>query len=343
MPRGRCRRRLLWLGGLVVLAILLGPPVRPAEGAPPSPGPRPLHDPLPLGYVEQVSEAVEAATAQQQALAENATLETLQPEVQWSPAGSTTWESVTGRETVRAGDRVRTGVGAAARLTYFDGTVTELGPSTGLLVQRLERTENGSLLGSFFQSVGTTISRVVQLVDPGAFFQVETPAATAFVRGTMPRIDVAANGTTRVSNVPDGTGGLVSVRGNDAAATTITLAPGQETLVTPGQPPSQPAPLGTYAAATGTLQQPAEGTGPSASQRQQQRQQRQQMLQQQVAQARAGLIAAEQELQAFALQEASLQRQIARLLSATPTPGISRQPPSGAPLTPLPPTQPALC
>ena len=158
MRRGRCRGRLFWLGGLVVLASLLGPLVRPAESAPPSLGPRPLLGPLSPGAFDQTSDAVDAATAQQQTLAENATLETLQPEVQWSPAGATTWDSVTSRETVRAGDRVRTGVGASARLIYFDGTVTELGPSTGLLVQRLERTENGSLLGSFFQSVGTSSS-----------------------------------------------------------------------------------------------------------------------------------------------------------------------------------------
>ena len=55
----------------------------------------------------------------QQQLAEQATLETRQPEVQWSAAGAPDWQSVPARQTVRAGDRVRTGQQASARLLYF--------------------------------------------------------------------------------------------------------------------------------------------------------------------------------------------------------------------------------
>src|SRR5215211_1342580 len=76
------------------------------------------------------------------ALVEQATLETREPEVQWSPAGADPWHAVSNRQTVQTGDRVRTGAGAAARLVYFEGTMTELGPDTGLLVQRLERSAN---------------------------------------------------------------------------------------------------------------------------------------------------------------------------------------------------------
>ena len=48
----------------------------------------------------------------------------------------------------------------------------EIEADTGVLVQRLERTEGGNILTSLYQSVGTTISRVVRLVDPGAGYDV---------------------------------------------------------------------------------------------------------------------------------------------------------------------------
>jgi hypothetical protein len=97
-----------------------------------------------------------------QSLDDAATLETRQPEVQWSPAGATLWQSVPTRQTVVVGDRARTGPGAAARLIYFEGTVTELGAETGLLVQRLERSAEGNIVTRLVQSAGTTINRVVQ-------------------------------------------------------------------------------------------------------------------------------------------------------------------------------------
>jgi hypothetical protein len=88
----------------------------------------------------------------------------------------------------------------------------------------------------------------VQLADPAASFQIETPAATAFVRGTTPRIQVASDGTSRVANVRDGTAGTVAVQGKDAGATQVTLQPGEETQVRPGQPPTSPTPIGTLEA-----------------------------------------------------------------------------------------------
>jgi hypothetical protein len=285
--------------------------------------------------------AVPAAPAAQ-GLADQATLETRQPEVQWSEAGSTAWQTVDSQQTVSAGDRVRTGTGASARLIYFDGTVMEIAASTGLLVERLERTETGNIVARFFQSAGTTISRVVQLVDPTGGFEIETPAATAFVRGTMPRVEVAANGTTVVTNVPDNTGGLVNVAGKDPATSLVVLLAGQETRIVPGQPPAPAAPQGTFSAAAG-LSEPDAGPSQAQQQRQQQRQQQQQLAEQQVAQAQAGLAAAEAEAQSLARQAVALEQQIGALIGATVTPGVSSQPPSGVFIAPIPAGQVVPC
>jgi hypothetical protein len=181
--------------------------------------------------------SVGAVAAGQQNLDGEATLEARQPEVQWSPTGRSDWQTLLTRAPVRVGDRVRTGPGAAARLTYFEGSVTEVGADTLLQVERLGRSPSGGIVVELVQSVGTTLSRVVHLVDPQASFEVQTPAATVFVRGTTPRVQVAASGQTRVANVPDGTDSRVFVRGRDPGATLLVLLPGQEADVTPGQPP----------------------------------------------------------------------------------------------------------
>jgi hypothetical protein len=181
------------------------------------------------------------ATAFAQGTGDQATLETRQPEVQWSPVGASDWQAVPTQQTVGVGDRVRTGAGAAARLVYFEGSVTEISADTGLSVQRLERSPDGNIVTRLFQSAGTTINRVVRLTDAAASFEIETPAATALVRGTTPQVTVdSATGNTRVSNVPDNTGGLVRVQGTDQGTTTVTLQPGEETTIRPGQAPSTP-------------------------------------------------------------------------------------------------------
>ncbi|HEY7065223.1 MAG TPA: FecR domain-containing protein [Chloroflexota bacterium] len=206
-------------------------------------------------------------------VSDQATLETSQPQVQWSASGSDAWQTVPTRQTASAGDRVRTGAGASARLVYFEGTITEIGENTGLLVQRLERSPDGNIVSRLFQSAGTTVSRVVHLVDPSAAFEIDTPAATAFVRGTTPRVQVADDGTARVGNLPIDGGGTVDVQGKDANATVVTLQQNEETTVRPGQPPSAPSPISS--------QQGQQQTNQTQDQQQQ-------MMQQQAMAAAAG-------------------------------------------------------
>jgi hypothetical protein len=198
---------------LAVLVALLGPTLAPQRAA--------------------RADAPDALTSQ-------ATLETRAPVVQWSVAGAIRWLTVDPREIVRAGDRVRTGPDASARLVYFEGTVIEVAPSTGLLVERLEASPSGSIVTRLLQTAGVTVSRVVHLVDPAASFEIETPAAVVMVRGTTPRVEVAPDGTSHVRNVPDGTASRVFVRGKDPAQTEVVLLPGQETDVAPDQLPAPP-------------------------------------------------------------------------------------------------------
>src|SRR5262249_19646841 len=135
--------------------------------------------------------------------------------------------------------------------------------------------------------------------------------------GTTPRVVVERDGRTRVENVPDGTGGLVNVRGNDPAGSIVVLLPGQQTQITPGQAPGAPGPLGL---AAGTApQQVQQQVQQQQQERQQRREQEQQRAQQQVAEAQAGLAAVQSQLQQLVQQENQLVQDILQML-ATPTP-----------------------
>jgi hypothetical protein len=193
---------------------------------------------LPLGSVEAAW-----AWALGQASGGDAVLETRQPDVQWSPSGAAGWQTVPDRQSVRAGDRVRTGAAASARLVYFEGSVVDVRAETGIIVQRLERSSDGGLVAQMFVQIGGIVSRVQSLSDAAPSFQIETPAATAFVRGTQPRVEVVSTGLTVMSNLPDNSGGLVEVKGKDPAETSVIVAPGLQTQIRPGEAPLEPYPI----------------------------------------------------------------------------------------------------
>ena len=193
---------------------------------------------LPAASVESA-----AAWALAQAQDNDAVLETRQPDVQWSPTGAAGWQTIPDRQNVRAGDRVRTGRTASARLVYFEGSVVDVRAESGIIVQRLERGNDGGLVSQLFVQIGGVVSRVQALADTTPSFQIETPAATAFVRGTQPRVEVVSGGLTVMSNLPDNTGGLVEVKGKDPAETSVIVAPGLQTRIRPGEAPLEPYPI----------------------------------------------------------------------------------------------------
>ena len=263
-----------------------------------------------------------------------ATLETRQPDVQWSPAGAARWVSVPDRQAAGAGDRVRTGPGARARLVYFEGIVTEIGSETGILVQRLEAGSEGNIITRLFQAAGSTVSRVVQLLDPAPSFEVETPAATAFVRGTTLRVHVGHDGTTRVANVPDDSASLVSVQGKDPDQSEVALLPGQETRVSPGLPPSTPGPMAPLADSPSEPAASEAQAQPQSLNAQQRREFAREQAQTAVAQAQLALIGLEAEMRRLDQQRQRLLQEIL-LLNTTPTPSVVGAPSARGPNPPM--------
>jgi hypothetical protein len=263
-----------------------------------------------------------------QDLQARATLEVLRPDVQWSPSGAARWVSVPARQDVVAGDRLRTGPGAAGRLVYATGTSIEVGPETGILVQRLAVTPEGNSIVSMFQAVGTTISRIVGL-GPQDTFEVETAAMTARPGGTVVQVQVAPEGSTEVANVSEDPDSVIVVQAKDPERTEVVLRPGQRTAVLPGVAPTAPQPVGTLPGPLG-FRAAYEGASRRQEERQEHRRVEQDRAEQQAAAAQLGLIAAEAELVRLNQQANRLAEEVSSLVALTTAGDKAASPPNSS-------------
>jgi hypothetical protein len=153
-------------------------------------------------------------------------------------SGSSAWlDGKVGIE-LKAGDRVKTDQNSSATIVFFEGSSLELQGGTEISLTELAGKQNASTTIKMRQEIGTTISRVKKLADTASRYEIETPAATAGVRGTIFKVVVLADGTTTVTN----TEGSISVT---AQGKTIILKEKTRVTVKPGQEPGEPEPLTT--------------------------------------------------------------------------------------------------
>ncbi|MBI4304617.1 MAG: FecR domain-containing protein [Chloroflexi bacterium] len=173
------------------------------------------------------------SSSMKQALATQSTLTILSGSVEVKVSGSEIWQAGTSGMVLSAGDRARTASDSSALLTFFEGSTIELEPDTDIEIERATSDDGQSRTIVLKQWMGRTWSRVVKMIDAGSRYQIDTPSATAIVRGTLFTTEVGENGDTKVVT----TEGLVSVVAQDKE---IYLPRGQETHVEAGMAPSQP-------------------------------------------------------------------------------------------------------
>jgi len=102
---------------------------------------------------------------------------------------------------LEVGDGVKTGGNSSAEITFFDGSTMELESGTEVKILSLDIVCDTSVSTiTMQQTLGTTISRVTKLLDPGSSYEVETPTGVAGVRGSIVIVTVGGNGTSMVSN-----------------------------------------------------------------------------------------------------------------------------------------------
>jgi len=143
--------------------------------------------------------------------------------------------AVTGDVPVRLGDRIKTGPGGYATVTYFEGSTTTLDENTDIILRRMDKLPDGGAQISFHQELGRTWNRVQHLVDANSRFEGTTASAVAFVRGTEFILTVTGDGRTLVEAVSE----TVFVEANGV---TVEVPPGFITSVAQGQAPTTPVP-----------------------------------------------------------------------------------------------------
>ncbi len=167
-------------------------------------------------------------------VAQIATLQSVEGTVEMLPAGSESWVIASSGEEVKAGDRIRTGSLSTARLSFFEGSVSDLEPESEVSISQMtSRRDSGGNKIIVRQWLGQAHYQVEALQDSASRFEVRTPTALAAVRGTAFAITVEADGTTTVE-VEEG---LVSVT---SGGETVDVRPGQMTMVYPDQTPGPP-------------------------------------------------------------------------------------------------------
>lgn len=104
---------------------------------------------------------------------------------------STSWDKVSEGDALAKGDRIRTGAGAKATITFDDDSRVELGPKSFFLLQEAEpKAATMQLTLGFLKAWVAKIS--------SRRFEVRTPTAVCAVRGTEFSVDVNAHGRTNV-------------------------------------------------------------------------------------------------------------------------------------------------
>jgi hypothetical protein len=127
-----------------------------------------------------------------------ATLDIQSDRVERQDAASQVWSPVTGSQTVKSNDGLRTDVTGHAVVTFYTGTQVEIMPSSELVVTDFERAADGSATITLKQLSGETLHRVQLVANTQSHYEVNTPVAHLLVRGTEFGVTVAADGATHV-------------------------------------------------------------------------------------------------------------------------------------------------
>jgi VCBS repeat-containing protein len=116
-------------------------------------------------------------------------------------AGTDDWIEAEVEMSLEVGDSIKTGDDSSAEITFFDGSTVELQPGTEIEIASLDiSTDTGSTTITFEQTIGATISRVINIVDPASRYEVETLSGVAAVRGSILVVCVTGDGTSWIAN-----------------------------------------------------------------------------------------------------------------------------------------------
>ena len=145
--------------------------------------------------------------------------------------GTDSWEEAQVGMALEPGDSIKTGSNSSAEITFFDGSTIELEAGAEIEIISLDISADcSSTTITLEQTIGTTISRVVKILDPASRYEVETPSGVVAVRGSSMLVQVFPDGSTLVTNLA----GEIWVT---AEGVELQIPEGQVCITRPGQPP----------------------------------------------------------------------------------------------------------
>jgi VCBS repeat-containing protein len=128
------------------------------------------------------------------------TLSAIDGDVSVMEAGTDSWTQGAVGMSLEDGDVVKTGDDSSAEITFFDGSTIELQPGTEVEIASLDIADSGYTTISLEQTIGATISRVTNIIDPASSYEVETATGAAAVRGSIMVVCVTEEGTSWVAS-----------------------------------------------------------------------------------------------------------------------------------------------
>jgi hypothetical protein len=159
--------------------------------------------------------------------------------------GSGSFAAANDGDVLTAGDTVRTGDGARAVLTYFEGSTVSLEPNTELAIEDASTLTDGSTIIVMQQNLGRTWHVVTKLVTGGSKYEVRTPASTASVRGTTFTVDVGVEDALPIATVTTTEGTVVHSAPDPQAPSrrvSVPVTAGTAEKIKKGQTPAPAAP-----------------------------------------------------------------------------------------------------
>ena len=116
-------------------------------------------------------------------------------------ASTEDWVEAEAGMSLGIGDKIKTSDDSSAEITFFDGSTIELQPDTEIEITSLEiSADTSSTSITLEQTIGATISRVTNIIDPASKYEVETSAGVAAVRGSILVVCVTEEGTSWIAN-----------------------------------------------------------------------------------------------------------------------------------------------
>src|SRR5437762_3874357 len=174
-------------------------------------------------------------------------------------------------EVVAAGDTIRTESGAAAEITYFEGSSVRLEADTQIVVESLRSEADGGTVIGMMQTLGRTWHVVTKLISGSSRYEVHTPSSTASVRGTIFAVDVHVDADGPAATVTTSEGVVAHTAADPKAVgvTQVRVTAGQESTKSASRPaePVHAAPAATLREAPArpaSAPRPTKSSTPSA-------------------------------------------------------------------------------